>query len=128
MNKSTVVFILLGFSIMMSENYLFGFIGVPNLQIFTDFAGFIETNASSFVFNLVFCATAATIVSGAMAERTKFSAYCIYSAVISLIVYQFGMMFSQNANPIGVGVAVVLTAALVYMIFRPKKECSPLQK
>ncbi|MGN0173631.1 MAG: ferrous iron transport protein B [Acutalibacteraceae bacterium] len=52
----------------------------------------------------------------------------LFAYVISLIVYQFGMMFSQNANPIGVGVAVVLTAALVYMIFRPKKECSPLQK
>ena len=62
-------------------------IGVPNLNIFTDFGGFIQKNASSFVFNLVFCATAATIVSGAMAERTKFSAYCIYSAVISLFVY-----------------------------------------
>ncbi|MDD6733098.1 MAG: ammonium transporter family protein, partial [Lachnospiraceae bacterium] len=45
------------------------------------------TQASTFVFNLVFCATTATIVSGAMAERTKFSAYCIYSAVISMIVY-----------------------------------------
>lgn len=83
----TVVFILLGFSLMMSENYFMGIIGVPNLAIFTDFAGFIETNAASFVFNLVFCATAATIVSGAMAERTKFSSYCIYSAIISLIVY-----------------------------------------
>ena len=83
----TVVFILLGFSIMMSENYIAGFIGVPNLQIFTDFGSFIETNASSFVFNLVFCATAATIVSGAMAERTKFISYCIYSAVISLFIY-----------------------------------------
>jgi Amt family ammonium transporter len=80
----TVVFVLLGFSLMMSENYLFGLIGVPNLQIFTDFTNF---NFSSFVFNLVFCATAATIVSGAMAERTKFSAYCIYSAVISLFIY-----------------------------------------
>ena len=39
------------------------------------------------VFQTVFCATAATIVSGAMAERTKFSAYCVYSAAISLIVY-----------------------------------------
>jgi Amt family ammonium transporter len=39
------------------------------------------------VFNLVFCATTATIVSGAMAERTKFSAYCVYSAVISLVIY-----------------------------------------
>ncbi len=80
----TVVFVLLGFSLMMSENYLFGLIGIPNFQIFTNFS---EFNFSSFVFNLVFCATAATIVSGAMAERTKFSSYCIYSAVISLLVY-----------------------------------------
>ena len=72
---------------MMAEDYVLGVIGVPNLNIFTDFGGFIEKNASSFVFNLVFCATAATIVSGAMAERTKFISYCIYSAVISLFVY-----------------------------------------
>lgn len=39
------------------------------------------------IFQTVFCATSATIVSGAMAERTKFSAYCIYSAVISLVIY-----------------------------------------
>lgn len=83
----TVVFSVLGFSVMMAEDYVFGIIGVPNLQIFSDFGSFIKENASSFVFNLVFCATAATIVSGAMAERTKFSAYCIYSGVISLIVY-----------------------------------------
>ena len=80
----TVVFSLLGFGLMMSENYLFGVIGVPSLQIFTDFQSF---PMSSFVFNLVFCATAATIVSGAMAERTKFSAYCVYSGIISLVVY-----------------------------------------
>ena len=83
----TVVFVLLGFSLMMAEDYVFGLVGVPNLDIFTDFGGFIKENASSFVFNLVFCATAATIVSGAMAERTKFVSYCIYSAVISLVVY-----------------------------------------
>ena len=83
----TVVFVLLGFSLMMAEDYVFGIIGIPNLDIFTDFGGFIEENASSFVFNLVFCATAATIVSGAMAERTKFISYCIYSGVISLFVY-----------------------------------------
>ena len=83
----TVVFSLLGFSLMMAEDYVMGVIGVPNLDMFTDFSGFMQANASSFVFNLVFCATAATIVSGAMAERTKFSAYCVYSGVISLVVY-----------------------------------------
>lgn len=83
----TVVFVLLGFSLMMAEDYVMGFIGVPNMNIFRDFTGFIENNASSFVFNLVFCATAATIVSGSMAERTKFVSYCIYSGVISLFVY-----------------------------------------
>ena len=83
----TVVFVLLGFGLMMAEDYVFGLVGIPNLDIFTDFGGFIKENASSFVFNLVFCATAATIVSGAMAERTKFVSYCIYSGVISLFVY-----------------------------------------
>ena len=84
----TVVFVLLGFSLMMAEDYVCGFIGVPNLKIFTDFGGFLADGmAPSFVFNLVFCATAATIVSGSMAERTKFISYCIYSGVISLFVY-----------------------------------------
>ncbi len=83
----TVVFCILGFSLMMAEDYVMGIFGVPNMDMFTDFGGFIKENASSFVFNLVFCATAATIVSGAMAERTKFLAYCIYSAVISLVIY-----------------------------------------
>lgn len=80
----TVVFSLLGFGLMMSEDYIAGFIGIPNLNMFTDWSNFDWNN---FVFQLVFCATAATIVSGAMAERTKFATYCIYSAVISLFVY-----------------------------------------
>lgn len=80
----TVVFFVLGYGIMNSENYFFGLIGRPECQMFTDFANF---DWSNFFFQLVFCATAATIVSGAMAERTKFSTYCIYSAVISAIVY-----------------------------------------
>ena len=89
----TAVFMVLGFGLMMGEDALFGLIGIPNLDLFTNFAKFIEspaegfTGASTFVFNLVFCATAATIVSGSMAERTKFSSYCIYSAIISLVVY-----------------------------------------
>ncbi len=80
----SVVFVVLGSGIMLAEDYVAGIIGVPNLDIFTNWETY---NWSSFVFNLVFCATAATIVSGAMAERTKFSAYCIYSAVISAVVY-----------------------------------------
>ncbi len=95
----TVVFVLLGFSLMMAENYAFGFIGVPNLKILTDFGSFLKSGqAPSFVFNLVFCATAATIVSGSMAERTKFLSYCIYSGVISLFVYpiEAGWVWNEN--------------------------------
>lgn len=80
----TIVFFALGYGIMNSENYFFGLIGRPEYQMFTDFANF---NWSNFFFQLVFCATAATIVSGSMAERTKFVSYCIYSAVISAVVY-----------------------------------------
>jgi Amt family ammonium transporter len=89
----TVVFSILGYSLMMGEDSFFGLIGRPNLDLFTHFKEFIAspadgfTDASYFVFNLVFCATTATIVSGAMAERTKFSAYCVYSGVISLLIY-----------------------------------------
>ena len=90
----TVVFSLLGYTLMMGEDTLFGLIGLPNMDLFANFKAFIAspadggfTGASTFVFNLVFCATTATIVSGAMAERTKFSAYCIYSGIISLLIY-----------------------------------------
>ena len=79
----TVVFIIIGFSLLLGEDLL-GFIGKPGFDIFTNYAGF---DWSAFVFNLIFCATAATIVSGAMAERTKFLSYCIYSAVISALIY-----------------------------------------
>ncbi len=79
----TVMFILIGFSFLLGEDFL-GFIGKPGFDLLTAYSDF---NFSSFVFNLVFCATTATIVSGAMAERTKFLSYCIYSAVISAIIY-----------------------------------------
>ncbi|MBP3824513.1 MAG: ammonium transporter [Butyrivibrio sp.] len=79
----TVVFILIGFGLLLGED-LAGIIGRPGFDIFTNYANF---DWSNFVFNLVFCATTATIVSGSMAERTKFLSYCVYSAVISAIVY-----------------------------------------
>ena len=79
----TVVFILIGFSLLLGEDVA-GIIGKPGFDIFTSYADF---DWSNFVFNLVFCATTATIVSGAMAERTKFISYCVYSAVISAVIY-----------------------------------------
>lgn len=79
----TVVFILIGYSLLLGED-VGGFCGKPSFNIFANYA---EFDWPGFVFNLVFCATAATIVSGAMAERTKFVSYCIYSAVISAVVY-----------------------------------------
>ena len=79
----TVVFILIGFGLLFGED-LVGLIGKPGFDIFTNYANF---DWSNFVFNLVFCATTATIVSGAMAERTKFLSYCVYSGIISALIY-----------------------------------------
>ena len=79
----TIVFILIGFGLLLGEDGV-GLIGRPGFDIFTSYANF---DWSNFVFNLVFCATTATIVSGAMAERTKFLSYCIYSGVISAVIY-----------------------------------------
>ena len=76
----TVAFFLLGYNFLCGKGN--SFIGW-GLNPFN----FEGTDWYGFVFNLVFCATAATIVSGAMAERTKFISYCIYSFVISLLIY-----------------------------------------
>ena len=75
----TPIFWFIGFGIM------FGGTGklIGGLDLFTDAGG----DWATMIFQTVFCATAATIVSGSMAERTKFSAYCIYSMVISAVVY-----------------------------------------
>ena len=78
-----VVFILIGFSLLLGEDVV-GLIGKPGFDIFTGYGSF---DWSNFIFNLVFCATTATIVSGAMAERTKFLSYCVYSAIISALIY-----------------------------------------
>jgi len=91
----SISFLLLGYCLLTAEDYIFGLIGVPNLGVFTDYQNF---NYSDFIFNLVFCATAATIVSGAMAERTRFSAYCIYSIVISAVIYPIEAGWVWNGN------------------------------
>lgn len=92
-----VMFILLGYGLMFGEDYIAGLFGLPNLGLIRNYAG-SSGDWSNFVFNLVFCATAATIVSGAMAERTKFSSYCIYSAVISAVVYPIEAGWVWNGN------------------------------
>ncbi|MBQ9905790.1 MAG: ammonium transporter [Oscillospiraceae bacterium] len=79
----TPMFVLIGFGLFLGEDVC-GLIGKPGFDVFTAYENF---DWSNFVFNLVFCATAATIVSGAMAERTKFLSYCVYSGVISALVY-----------------------------------------
>lgn len=78
-----IMFIVIGYSLMLGEDFC-GILGKPGLDIFSSYQDF---DYSTFVFNLVFCATTATIVSGAMAERTKFFSYCVYSAVISSLIY-----------------------------------------
>lgn len=92
-----VMFIFIGYGLMFGQDYIAGLFGLPNLGLLT---GYFKSTGdwANFVFNLVFCATAATIVSGAMAERTKFSSYCIYSAVISAVVYPVEAGWIWNSN------------------------------
>lgn len=88
----TPCFWLIGFSIMFHGG-LGGFIGTPDLLIRGSYTAENSVVPQTMplwcyvIFQTVFCATAATIVSGSMAERTNFKAYCVYSAVISLIIY-----------------------------------------
>ena len=93
----SVMFIVIGYSLMFGEDYIAGLFGLPNMNLLTNYSG-SSADWSNFVFNLVFCATAATIVSGSMAERTKFSSYCIYSAVISAVVYPIEAGWIWNSN------------------------------
>ena len=81
----SLFFWFLGFGFMFGSEGA-GFIGMPNFGDLSFYSGDLPVEGF-LIFETVFCATAATIVSGAMAERTKFSMYCIYSIIISLIIY-----------------------------------------
>lgn len=84
----TPAFWLVGFGLMFGNGS--GIIGSFDPLIRGDYSQVLPSGVPLWafvIFQTVFCATSATIVSGAMAERTKFSAYCIYSAAISLLIY-----------------------------------------
>ncbi len=82
----TPLFWLTGFGIMFGGAG--AFIGGFDPLVRGDYSGILPAGLPAYlIFQTVFCATAATIVSGAMAERTKFISYCIYSAIISAVVY-----------------------------------------
>ncbi len=84
----TPVFWIIGFGLMFGGAS--GFIGGLDLFSLGDYSAILPAGVpffAYFIFQTVFCATASTIVSGAMAERTKFSSYCIYSLVLSAVVY-----------------------------------------
>ncbi|MGI6233253.1 MAG: ammonium transporter [Prevotella sp.] len=83
----SLLFWFVGFGFMFGSDGQ-GFIGMPNfgdLSFYKNAAGL--PTEGFLIFETVFCATSATIVSGAMAERTKFSMYCVYSFFISLLIY-----------------------------------------
>lgn len=81
----SIVFWTLGFGLMFGTD-ISGVIGTPDFFIQNDY-GASYPSMAFVIFQTVFCATAATIVSGAMAERTKFSVYCLYSIIISAVIY-----------------------------------------
>jgi Amt family ammonium transporter len=132
LSLGSIVYWIVGFSIMFGVSNS-GIIGTPDIFLFGDTLANAAPDGVSpwsfFIFQTVFAATAATIVSGAMAERTKFSAYCIYSVIISLIVYPLsghwiwgggwlaGLGFHDFAGSTAVhmvgGVAALVGAAMV---------------
>ncbi len=103
----SVLFWFVGFGFMFGSDGQ-GFIGMPNFGDLSFYKNAAGLPVEGFlIFETVFCATSATIVSGAMAERTKFSMYCVYSFFISLIIYPvaghwtWGGGWLSNADPAG---------------------------
>lgn len=83
----SLVFWAIGFGLMQGSSLFGGLIGTPDFFIRGDYGSGTIPTAAFVIFQTVFAATAATIVSGAMAERTKFISYCIYSVIITMLIY-----------------------------------------
>ncbi len=124
----SIIFWILGFGLMFGTD-IGGIIGTPDLFFKNGWTGAIPAEAF-LIFQTVFAATAATIVSGAMAERTEFKSYLLYSLVISAVIYPVsghwiwgGGWLSQLSTPFHdfagstvvhmVGGVIALTGAIV---------------
>lgn len=123
----SIFFWVIGFGLMFGAS-IGGFVGMPDIFVKGDY-GASYPSAAYFIFQTMFCATSATIVSGAIAERTNFSVYCIFSVVMSAIIYPISghwiwgggwlaeMGFHDFAGSTAVhmvgGVASIIGAALV---------------
>ena len=100
----SILFWFVGFGFMFGSDG-HGFIGMPNFGDLSFYKNGALPVEGFLIFETVFCATSATIVSGAMAERTKFSMYCVYSLFISLLIYPveghwtWGGGWLSNASP-----------------------------
>lgn len=93
----SLVFWIIGFGLLHNTS-VGGFIGIPDLFTQGDYSQSGFPGNAYFIFQVMFCATAATIVSGAMAERTKFQAYLICSAILSAFVYPVAAHWIWNAD------------------------------
>ena len=105
-----VVFLLVGYGLLSGAGNFF----IGELDFGWLGGNFTSFDWSNFFFQLVFCATATTIVSGAMAERTKFSAYCIYSAFLGPRLGKYDQNGRSNAIP---GHSITLGALGVFILW-----------
>jgi Amt family ammonium transporter len=114
----SLVFWLVGFGIMFGAGSgFFGWFDFGSTASY-DFIGLSVPTPAFIIFQTVFCATAATIVSGAMAERTKFSSYIIYSLVISALIYPISghWVWSGSGWLAGMGYHDFAGSSVVHMV------------
>ena len=119
----SIIYWFIGYGLMYGEGN--GFIGIPFGDMFMNgMAGAENMDYTALFFQTVFCATSATIVSGAMAERTNFKAYCIYSAAISLFIYPIaghwvwggGFLMEMGAVDFAGGTVVHVNAGVAALV------------